>query len=581
MKGVIDLAFDRTRTVLAVLVLILVAGSIVFTTIPKESAPDINIPIIYVSMHHTGISPEDAERLLVRPMEQELRSVEGVKEMRATAYEGGANVLLEFEAGFDADVALDDVREKVDTAKGELPAETDEPTVNEVNFSLFPVVVVTLAGPLPERSLIRLARDLRDALEGLPSVLEVTIAGDREEAAEIVIDPVMMESYDLSGSDLAGFIRRSNQLIAAGAMQAEAGRFPVKVPGLLRDVEDVMTLPVRADPDGVVRLGDVATGRRTFKDPDSMARVDGQPALALEVVKRSGENVIDTIAAVRATVERERAAWPEGLTVAFLQDRSEDIRTLLGDLQNSVVLAVVLVMVVVVGALGLRSAGLVGLAIPGSFLAAILVLGVYGLTVNIVVLFSLILAVGMLVDGAIVVVEYADRKMAEGEPPRRAYRLAARRMAWPVIAATATTLAAFLPLLFWTGVVGEFMKFLPVTVIITPRAVSAAASSRCWTRAASSLISSSSAWTSQVMSSGVPGSSMARQAASTSENMVTSKAAEGSETPTKAKRLPFLEVFSFLNSTSPATLTRVAPPAFTCGAISANCSTRSRSRVVA
>jgi multidrug efflux pump len=467
----IDAAISRSRTVVSALFLILVAGVVAYFDIPKEADPDVNIPIVYVSLHHEGISPEDAERLLIRPMEQELQSIEGVKEMRAKAFESGANVTLEFDAGFDADKALDDVREKVDLAKPELPADTDEPEVHEVNFSLFPVIVVTLSGPVPERALLRLGRDLRDRIEGIPSVLEVKLAGDREELVEVLLDPVKVEGYGLSPVDTVNAVQGSNLLVAAGAQDTGQGRFAVKVPGLFETVGDIVEMPVATRGDVAVTLGDLGEIRRGFKDPDSAARVNGERAIALEVVKRSGENIIETIERTRAVVAEHRDEWPDALrqnvSVDFLQDKSQDIRTMLTDLQNNVLSAVLLVMIVIVGALGLRSAALVGIAIPGSFLTAILVLYAFGVTINIVVLFSLILAVGMLVDGAIVVTEYADRRMIDGDKPRHAYALAAKRMAWPITASTATTLAAFLPLVFWPGVVGEFMKFLPMTLLIT------------------------------------------------------------------------------------------------------------------
>ncbi len=467
MNTIILAAIDRGRTVLLTLALILISGSVAYVTIPKESDPDVDIPILYVSMSHEGISPEDGERLLVRPMEKELRSIEGVKEMRSTAAEGFASVLLEFEAGFDADQAMIDVREGVDNAKGELPSDTKDPKVNEVNVGLFPVLVVVLSGNVPERTLLHLARTLQDDLESLPGVLEADIAGDREELLEIVVDPLRLESYRISPAELIRAVTTNNRLIAAGALDTGKGRFSVKVPGLFRTASDVFDLPIKVRGDSVVTLGDITSVRRTFKDADTYARVGGRTAIALEIKKRLGENVIDTIAKVRYIVGLHQAEWPSGVEVSFMQDKSVNIRSMLTDLQNNVISAIVLVMVVVVGALGLRSAGLVGLAIPSSFLIGILVLTVMGLTINMVVLFSLILAVGMLVDGAIVVTEYADRKMAEGTHRREAYALAAQRMAWPIIASTATTLAVFMPLLFWPGVVGEFMKFLPITLIAT------------------------------------------------------------------------------------------------------------------
>jgi len=471
MLSVIDAALGRTRTVLSILVFILIAGAVAYVDIPKESDPDINIPIIYVTVNHDGISPEDSERLIIRPLEQELRTIEGIKEMRSTGFEGGASVLMEFEAGFNADTALDDVREKVDIAKTELPADSDEPEVHEVNFSLFPVLVVILSGEVQDRTLYRLAGELQDAVEGISTVLEAPIAGDREELVEVIINPVKVESYGLDPATAANTVKGSNLLVAAGFQDTGKGKFSVKVPGLFETVEDIIHLPIKVDGDSVVTVGDVADVRRTFKDASSYARVNGKPAVALEVSKRTGENIIDTIEKVRQVVEEERSSWPEELRravkVSYSQDRSNQIRTMLSDLQNSVLSAVLLVMIVVIAALGVRSSALVGIAIPGSFLATLLVLFMLDVSLNIVVLFSLILAVGMLVDGAIVVTEYADRKMSEGVHRKHAYLLASKRMAWPIIASTATTLAAFLPLVFWPGVVGEFMKYLPMTVLIT------------------------------------------------------------------------------------------------------------------
>ncbi|MCG8428591.1 MAG: efflux RND transporter permease subunit, partial [Chromatiales bacterium] len=466
MNAIIDVAFSRSRTVLLSLVFILFAGALSYISIPKESEPDIAIPIIYVSMTHDGISPEDAERLLVRPMEKELQSIEGLKEMKSTAGEGHASVQLEFSAGFDSKQALTDVREKVDLAKVKLPDATDEPEVVEVNVALFPVLTVSLSGPIPERSLVSIARDLQDRIEALPGVLEAVIGGDREALLEVVVDPAVMETYGVQYSELFSLVTNNNMLVAAGAMDTGAGRLVLKVPGVIEELEDVLSMPVKVDGSRVVTFGEIASLRRGFKDPDSFARVGGQPAVTLEVKKRVGANIIDTIAQVREVVEAERQHWPAGIDVAYMQDKSNEIRDMLSDLQNNILSAIILVMIVVIAALGPRSAILVGLAIPGAFLAAILVLSSFGYTLNIVVLFSLILVVGMLVDGAIVVAELADRRMGDGKHPVEAYASAAKRMAWPVTASTITTLAVFMPLLFWPGVVGQFMKYMPITVII-------------------------------------------------------------------------------------------------------------------
>lgn len=465
MRTLIHAALDRSRTTLLMLLFLIVGGLAAFQTIPKEANPDITIPMIYVSMALEGISPEDAERLLVRPMEQELHSLEGVKEMRGTASEGHASVMLEFDAGFDPDKALQDVREKVDTARSKLPSEADEPRVNEINVSLFPVLSIGLSGPLSEHELIAIARRLQDAIEGIPQVLEVDIGGDREDLLEVVVDPQVMESYGVDFDQLASLVTRNNQLVAAGSLDTGAGRMALKVPGVIETVEDVMSMPVKVDGDTVVTFGDVAMLQRTFKDPTGFARINGEPALVLEVSKRTGANIIETVEQVRELIEAAKGELPAELEVRYIMDQSGEVRDILSDLLNNVLTAIVLVIIVIIATMGPRSALLVGLTIPGAFLAGILLIWSMGYTLNIVVLFSLILVAGMLVDGAIVVSELADRNLADGQSVRNAWGEAASRMSWPIIASTATTLAVFVPLLFWPGVVGEFMKFLPMTVI--------------------------------------------------------------------------------------------------------------------
>ncbi|MBM3571248.1 MAG: efflux RND transporter permease subunit, partial [Alphaproteobacteria bacterium] len=315
MSALIDFAFARARVTVAALLMILIAGVAAYNDIPKESSPDVRIPIIYVLMRHDGISPEDAERLLLRPMEQQLRAIEGIKEARSTGYLGGALVILEFDAGFNAKKALDDVRAKVDLAKPELPTDTKEPEIHEVNFSLFPVLVVTLSGAVPERTLLRLGRDLKDGIKNLPGVLDVVVAGNRDERVEIVIEPLLVESYGLNAAQVIQYITVNNRLIAAGALDAGRGRFEVKVPGLVESVDDILNLPIKISPSAVVKVRDVATVRRTYKDPESYARLGGRPAVALEVSKRTGENIIDTVERVRLFVESERRHWPEAIQV--------------------------------------------------------------------------------------------------------------------------------------------------------------------------------------------------------------------------------------------------------------------------
>jgi len=434
--------------------------------LPKEADPDIAIPFIGVRVVHEGISPEDAERLLVKPLEQELRALEGLKEMRSIAAENYAYIIVEFDTSFDPDKARENVRAKVDLAEPEFPADAEEPVIDEFNASLFPVIGVTLSGAVPERSLREAAELVEEHVKALPMILKASIVGSREELLEIVVDPAKLEIYNVSLDELTRAASMNNRLIPAGAVQTEQSRFAVKVPGLFETREDVLGLPIKASGDGVVTLGDIADIRRTFKDVQSRARVNGQPAVAVWAVKRLNENAVLATQSVRAVMKELEPLLPDGIEVNFTNDQSTFVAMTQSELQASVTTAIVLVMIIVVAALGLRSGLLVGFAIPSSFMVGFMFLGIMGETINMMVMFGLVLSVGLLVDGAIVVVELADRKMAEGIHRREAYGIAAKRMAWPIISSTATTLAAFLPLLFWPGVSGEFMSYLPRTLII-------------------------------------------------------------------------------------------------------------------
>ncbi|AVI62888.1 efflux RND transporter permease subunit [Halomonas sp. GFAJ-1] len=466
MRQLINAALTHTRTTLLLLAGLLLAGIAAWQTIPKEANPDVTIPIVYVSLSLEGVSPEDGERLLVRPMEQELRGIEGLRKFTAQSSEGHAAVTLEFDPGFNPNTALSDVRERVDIARSSLPAEAEEPRVMEVNVSEFPVLTIGLSGQLDTRERITIARRLKEEIEGIANVLEVDIAGEREDLLEIVVDPLVLESYGIDFDALFNQVSRNNRLVAAGSLDTGAGRLALKVPGIIESLDDVMQMPVKVEGDQVVTFGDVAWIHPTYKEAEGFARIDGEPAVVLEISKRAGANIIATIDAVRERFAQAGDLLPEQLSVTTILDESVTVQNMLSELLNNVLTAVVLVLIVVVAVMGWRMALLVGLTIPGAFLTGILLVWAFGFTLNIVVLFALILVAGMLVDGAIVVSELADRHLNDGQSPHQAWLNAASRMSWPVIASTATTLAVFVPLLFWPGMVGQFMKYLPATVIL-------------------------------------------------------------------------------------------------------------------
>jgi multidrug efflux pump len=389
--------------------------------------------------------------------------------MQGTAPEGYAVVVLEFEFGWDKSQTLADIRDAMNNAEAQFPAGAEQYTIDEFNFSEFPIIIVNLTGALPERTLLRVAKDLQDRLEGLDAVLEAALAGHRDEMVEVVIDPLRLESYNVTAGELINVVVNNNQLIAAGEVETETGAFAVKIPSSFDEQTDIYNLPVKTEGDRVITLGDIADIRLTFEDRAGTARFNGQNTVALQVVKRKGFNIMDTVALIEAEVEAERAAWPpelrEAITVGTSNDQSRQVQSMVSQLESSVLTAVALVMIVILAALGSRSALLVGFAIPTSFLLCFAMLAVMDVPISNIVMFGLILAVGMLVDGAIVVVEYADKRIAEGSGPMHAYVEAAKRMFWPVVSSTATTLCAFLPMLFWPGVPGQFMGMLPVTLI--------------------------------------------------------------------------------------------------------------------
>ena len=465
MNALIDAAINRWRTTALLMLAVVVSGVAARMVISVESDPYIQVPFYAITVVHEGISPEDGERLLLKPLELELRALEGLKEMSGTAREGSASMFVEFDVDMDLDQALLDVREAVDRARPEMPDSAEEPVVTEATTADFPILQINLTGSrVPERVLYDTARGLQDKLESLPGILEAKLEGAREELLEAVIDPVKLESYNISNEELINTVLRNNRLIPAGAIDKGEGRFAVKVPSVIETARDVFDLPVKANGDSVVTLRDVATIRRTFKDRSSYARVNGYAGISITLTKRAKANTIEAIAAAKATVDAARASIPPSIDVFYTSDQGPFAQSQIRELEGNITTALGLVMVLVVAAMGLRSGIIVGLGIPISFLFALIFIYLFGFTFNFMVMFGMLLGLGMLIDGAIVVTEYADRKMMEGFDPRAAYSLAAKRMSWPVIASVATTLAAFLPLMFWPGVPGKFMSYLPITV---------------------------------------------------------------------------------------------------------------------
>ena len=469
MIGIVAWAASRARMILAFIAISIIIGSFAYSILPKEGEPDIQIPGLFISVPFPGISAEDSESLLVKVMETELADLDGLKKMSSTAAENYAGVFIEFEFGWDKPAIMADVRDAMNNAQGDFPDGADQYSITEINFSEFPIVIVNLTGAVPERTMARIAKELQDDLESLDAVLEAGIAGNRDEMLEVVIDPLRLEAYNVTATELINVVQNNNQLIAAGEIETEQGKFSVKIPSSFNEPRDVYNLPVKVNGNRVVTLGELARINFTFEDRKGTARFNGETTVALQVVKRKGFNLIDTVDLIKATLEKSRSKWPPELQAAVQvgtsNDQSRVVGSMVRQLEGSVLTAVALVMIVVLASLGSRAALLVGFAIPTSFLLCFVLLAIMGISISNIVMFGLILAVGMLVDGAIVVVEYADKRIKDGIGPMHAYVEAAQRMFWPIVSSTATTLCAFLPMLFWPGVPGQFMGMLPVTLI--------------------------------------------------------------------------------------------------------------------
>ncbi|MFA6700638.1 MAG: efflux RND transporter permease subunit, partial [Thiomicrospira sp.] len=366
MAGLIAATLGRARSIGLILLMLLISGSYAYFTMAKEAAPEIYIPLFTVSVSYPGISAQDSARLLVEPLERKFQSLKGLRKMTARAGEGFASLLLEFDPGFDQQRALQSVRDETDNATPDLPNGVERPIIREIDISLFPILTLTLSGEVAERELTRIARELEQQLETLNGVLEADISGIRDEVVEIVLDPLALQSYGISPQEIQRAISNNNQLITAGNIDNGAGRIGLSVPGRIETIKDIEQMPVKVIEQRVVRVKDVAQVRQTYQDADSLARVNNRPTIAIDIRKTSGANIIDTVAQVKALIETQRTHWPAQLHVDYLPDHANTIQTLLSDLQNNVIAAVLLVALTMLIALGFSAALLVSVAIPGA-----------------------------------------------------------------------------------------------------------------------------------------------------------------------------------------------------------------------
>ena len=466
--GLSSFSVDNSTSVVILTLIITVLGLGAYRTMPKESFPEIVIPTVYIGTPYPGNSPVDMENLITRPIEKELKSLNNVKDIKSTSVQDFSSIVVEFTPGVELGKAIQDVKDAVDKAKSELPSDLDrDPNVLEVNTSDFPIMNVNISGPYSEQELKRFGEYLEDAIEKLPEISKADLAGTVEREIQINVDPYKMESVGVSFGDISGAIQSENLTISGGNIKNGDFERTLRVDGEFTSPEDLLDIIVKTDQQKIVYLRDVAEIKDTFKDRTSYARSKNLPVITINVTKRSGENLLDAADKIKEIIETTKVnRFPENLEISITNDQSKQTRIQVSDLENSIIFGIILVVLVLMFFMGFRNALFVGSAIPLSMFISFLVLDAFGITLNLMVLFSLILALGMLVDNGIVVVENIYRLMQEGKPSMQAAKEGVGEVAWPIITSTLTTLAAFLPLAFWDDLVGEFMKFLPITLII-------------------------------------------------------------------------------------------------------------------
>jgi multidrug efflux pump len=466
--GLSSLAVDNAISVFILAAMILIFGIVAYDRMPKEQFPEVDFPTIYINTPYFGNSAEDIENLVTRPIEKELQSISGIKDIRSTSIQDFSVITAEFESDMELDEASRKVKDAVDKAKPELPSDLDqEPSVLDINLSEIPIVTINISGKYSNDQLRKFAELLEDRIEDqVEEISEVELRGAMEREVKVDMDLLKMESMQVSFNDVANAIASENVTMSAGELVRNDFRRAIRIKGEFDQVKELENMIVKSENQRPIYLKDIARVTFGFKDRTSIARADGDPVISLDLVKRAGENLLAASDKIKEVVDEARRELPSDLSVNYFNDQSIYTRTEVSNLENSIISGVILVVLVLLFFLGIRNALFVGIAIPLSMLMGIMFLSLTGVTMNIVVLFSLILALGLLVDNAIVVVENIYRYMQEGYSGMEAAKYGAGEVAMPIIASTATTLAAFIPLAFWPGIMGSFMQYMPLTLII-------------------------------------------------------------------------------------------------------------------
>lgn len=463
-------ALKNANTIFLLILILGAFGFYTYRSLPKELFPDIVIPTVMVQTIYPGNPPLDIENLITRELEKEIESVKGIKKMTSLSSQDASSIFVEFNTDIDIKTALQDVKDAVDKAKRNLPDNLmDDPMVSDIDFSEFPIININLSGDFSINELKNFAELLEDEIEALSEISKVEITGITEREVKVMVDPYKLQAVDLSFNDIESAIKNENLAMSGGEILTGGVRRALRISGEFTDVREIANIIIKHEDQHIVYLRDVADVEFGFEDPTSFARLDHQPVVSLQVVKKSGENLLNATDKIFRLIDKARSEnlLPQNLRLTITNDQSEQIKLQLSNLENSMIMGIIFVVFVLFFFMGTRNAVFVGISIPLSMFISFVVMGMLDYQVNMIVLFSLILALGMLVDNAIVVVENVYRFVEQGKPIGEAAREAVGEIAVPIISSTATTLAAFFPLLFWQSIIGEFMKYLPMTLIIT------------------------------------------------------------------------------------------------------------------
>lgn len=462
-----DVSIDNRTSVFILILVIMIAGTISYISLPREAAPDVQIPLVIVATPYFGVSPEDIESLVTQPIEKELNAISEVKEITSSSTEGFSNIKVEFDSGFDIDDALQKVRDKVDKAEKELPDDVEKPQIIELNFSEFPIFTFNISGALGLVKLKDISEDMKDDIENIDGVLEVKVSGGLEREVKVDVDINKLIHYNIRFDDIIEAIINENKTIPGGSIDIGNSSFLVRVPGEFDKPYIIQDLVVKMNKGMPIYVKDVAEVDYSFADKSTYARLNEADCVTLNISKQTGSNIIDIADQIKDVIAKYETDLPESVKFTVTVDMSNDIRRSVKNLENNIFSGLVLVLLVLFVLLGLRNATFVALAIPLSMLISFIVLSMLDITLNFVVLFALILALGMLVDNAIVIIENTYKYLEEGSDLLTAAKQGAKEVAWPITTSTLTTVMVFAPLMFWPGIIGDFMKYLPITLIIT------------------------------------------------------------------------------------------------------------------